>query len=170
MGKKSIAIPVVLAALAAAVWLAAINKQRSVTKDYEPVPVLVARQDLPADTVLSDELVETLTVPRRYVQQGAYEVLSMSDVKLVDGQVSLVRIPKGNQILASCLQPPSAKVAAGDKLPPSQQHYLEGVKYFQNSNYDKARVEWQTARKLDPANAEAAAGLKRIEMILAGGK
>lgn len=170
MGKKGIVIPVVLAALAAAVWLAAIGKQRSVTKDYEPVPVLVARQDLPADTVLGEELLETLMVPRRYVQQGAYEVLSMSDVRLLAGQVTLVRIPKGNQVLASCLQPPPAKAAAGDALPPSQQHYLDGVKYFQNANYDKARAEWQTAMKLDPANAEAAAGLKRIKMILAGGK
>ncbi len=52
----------------------------------------------------------------------------------------------------------------------AQQHYLEGLKYFQNSNYEKARDEWTIARQLDPSNADTAAGLKRIEQILAGGQ
>lgn len=51
-----------------------------------------------------------------------------------------------------------------------QQHYLEGLKYFQNSNYEKARDEWTITRQLDPTNADAAAGLKRIEQILSGGQ
>lgn len=51
-----------------------------------------------------------------------------------------------------------------------QQHYLEGLKFFQNSNYEKARSEWSIARQLDPENSDAAAGLKRIEQILAGGQ
>ncbi|MDA8244500.1 MAG: hypothetical protein M0025_10335 [Elusimicrobia bacterium] len=52
----------------------------------------------------------------------------------------------------------------------AQQHYLEGLKYFQNSNYEKARDEWTIAKQLDPGNADTAAGLKRIEQILAGGQ
>ena len=52
----------------------------------------------------------------------------------------------------------------------AQQHYMEGIKSFQNSNYDKARDEWTIARQLDPGNADAAAGLKRIESILSGGQ
>jgi tetratricopeptide (TPR) repeat protein len=52
----------------------------------------------------------------------------------------------------------------------AQQHYLEGLKYFQNSNYEKARDEWTIARQLDPGNADAGAGLKRIEQILSGGQ
>jgi tetratricopeptide (TPR) repeat protein len=51
-----------------------------------------------------------------------------------------------------------------------QQHYMEGLKFFQNSNYEKARDEWTIARQLDPANADAATGLKRIEQILSGGQ
>lgn len=50
----------------------------------------------------------------------------------------------------------------------ARQHYLEGLKYFQNSNYDKARDEWTIAKQLDPGNSDVAAGLKRIEQILAG--
>ncbi len=52
----------------------------------------------------------------------------------------------------------------------AQQHYMEGLKYFQNSNYDKARDEWTITRQLDPEHADAATGLKRIEQILAGGQ
>lgn len=62
-----------------------------------------------------------------------------------------------------------AGVSEENKLA-SQQHYLEGLKYFQNSNYDKARDEWTIAKQLDPTNADTAAGLKRIEQILAGGQ
>lgn len=51
-----------------------------------------------------------------------------------------------------------------------QQHYMEGLKYFQNSNYEKARDEWTITRQLDPGNADAATGLKRIEQILSGGQ
>ncbi|MDA8130978.1 MAG: hypothetical protein M0011_05680 [Elusimicrobia bacterium] len=52
----------------------------------------------------------------------------------------------------------------------AQQHYLEGLKYFQNSNYDKARDEWTISKQLDPGNADTSAGLKRIEQILSGGQ
>lgn len=52
----------------------------------------------------------------------------------------------------------------------SQKHYLEGLKYFQNSNYQKARNKWTIAKQLDPENADAQMGLKRIEQILSGGR
>ena len=52
----------------------------------------------------------------------------------------------------------------------AQQHYLEGLKFFQNSNYEKARSEWTVAKQLDPENSDVTAGLKRIEQILSGGQ
>ena len=52
----------------------------------------------------------------------------------------------------------------------SQQHYLDGLKYFQNANYEKARDEWTIAKQLDPGNADAEAGMKRLEQYLAGGQ
>jgi tetratricopeptide (TPR) repeat protein len=51
----------------------------------------------------------------------------------------------------------------------AQHHYLSGLKYFQNSDYEKAKNEWTIAKQLDPENADAQAGLKRIENILSGG-
>lgn len=52
----------------------------------------------------------------------------------------------------------------------AQRHYMEGIKYFQSANYDKARDEWTIAKQLDPGNADAEAGLKRIEQLLSGGR
>jgi len=60
-------------------------------------------------------------------------------------------------------------VSAENRLA-AQQHYLEGLKFFQNSNYEKARSEWTITKQLDPESADAGAGLKRIEQILAGGQ
>jgi hypothetical protein len=44
--------------------------------------------------------------------------------------------------------------------------YLEGLKYFQNADYENAKKEWQAAAKLDPGNQDVKLGLQRIEMIL----
>ena len=52
----------------------------------------------------------------------------------------------------------------------AQQHYLEGLKYFQNSNYEKASEEWTIAKQLDPSNSDVDAGMKRIEQYLTGGQ
>lgn len=104
------------------------------------------------------------------MQQDAYEMRMISDIRLINNLVTLVRIPKGNQITQSSLEAGSPKAGADSGVSPSQRHYLEGVKFFQNANYEEARKEWKIARKMDPSNTEAAAGLKRIEQILSGSK
>jgi tetratricopeptide (TPR) repeat protein len=74
---------------------------------------------------------------------------------------------KGTSIDESIKKP--AGVSEEDKAA-SQTHYLNGLRFFQNSNYEKARDEWTIAKQLDPGNADAGAGLKRIEQILSGGQ
>lgn len=51
----------------------------------------------------------------------------------------------------------------------AQQHYLNGLKEFQNSNYQKARDEFTIAKQLDPTNTDIDSALKRIEQIMSGG-
>ena len=170
MWKKSVMIPVALILLAAICWWALISRERAIAKSQETVHVLVARYDLPAHTTLKEDLVEIRQVPRIYIQQDVYEIRSLADIKLVANLVSAIRIPKGNQITQSSMVSPNPKAEASVKVPPGQQHYLEGLKYFQNSDYEKAREEWTIAKKLSPSNTDAEAGLKRIDQILAGGK
>ena len=48
----------------------------------------------------------------------------------------------------------------------ARKHYLEGVKYFQNDDYVKAKKEWETAAKLDPKNIDVQLGLTRLKAFL----
>jgi tetratricopeptide (TPR) repeat protein len=52
----------------------------------------------------------------------------------------------------------------------SQQAYLEGVIFFQQNNYEKAREKWMLAKQLDPGNTDAIAGLARIEQLYGAGQ
>ena len=52
----------------------------------------------------------------------------------------------------------------------SQQAYLEGVIFFQQNNYEKAREKWLLAKQLDPGNTDAIAGLARIEQLYGAGQ
>jgi Flp pilus assembly protein CpaB len=164
MCKKNVWIPAALLLLAAGFWAGLAYRQRFPSQAYELTQVLVARADLPAGTVLKEDLVETRQLPRCYMEQDAYEVRAMSDVKLLNGLTAAVRIPKGNQLTRSSLADKGGKTADAG-LPPGHRHYLEGIKHFQKADYEKAREEWQAAIKLDPSNAGAAAGLKRIKQI-----
>ncbi len=166
MAKKGALLSIFFILLAVSFW-AGINYRRAVSpEDGDLAVVLVARYDLAANTPLKEDMVETRTMPRIYTQQDAFEVRSMTDVKLVNGLTTLVRIPKGDQVTRSCLGGASRKGAADQGVSASQRRYLEGVKYFQNADYAKARAEWKAALKLDPSNSGAAAGLKRIDQIL----
>lgn len=60
------------------------------------------------------------------------------------------------------------KVTTEEKRRTAQQHYLEGLKFFMNSNYEKARDAWNIAKQLDPGNTDVESGLKRIDQLQAG--
>jgi|GEM_PF-2869691 len=48
----------------------------------------------------------------------------------------------------------------------SQQHYLAGVIGYDQGEYAKAREEWSAALRLAPDNADAAAGLARVDRLV----
>lgn len=59
----------------------------------------------------------------------------------------------------------AAGKASAEDLVKAKEHYMEGLKYFQNGNYKKAKAEWKAAAKLTPNDKDVNAGLKRIEAI-----
>lgn len=66
---------------------------------------------------------------------------------------------------------PRAKTASAVELKDaleSQQRYLNGVVYFQKGDYAAARVEWLLAKKLNPSNTDAKAGLAMLDKLDAG--
>ncbi len=104
MEKKGVLVPVILALFAASLyWWVLTSKERAMAKSQESAQVLVAKYDLPARTILKEDLVEIVSIPRQYMQQDAQEIRSASDIKLVANLVTAVRIPKGNQITLSAL-------------------------------------------------------------------
>lgn len=165
MGKNIVALLVTAIAAAAAGYYVGGGAMCS----YDKGVVLVARQDIVPGTVLTEDMLETRDMPRLYMQQDSFEVRDMTDLKLAVGHTALVSIPKGNQVGRSSLKAPAGAVPAAPENP-AQAHYLEGIKYLQNSNYAKSAAEFEAALKLDPRHAEAKAGLERVKKITAGGK
>jgi len=47
----------------------------------------------------------------------------------------------------------------------AKDRYLQGLKYFQGANYEKAEEAWLDAADLDPNNQDIRKGLKRIEAL-----
>jgi pilus assembly protein CpaB len=119
MGKKGVLVPMILAIIAASIyWGILSSKKKSLARAYEMGRVLIAKYDLPARTVLKEDLVEIIQVPRKYMQQDGYEVRSPSDIKLVVNLVTQIRVPKGNQITQSSLVSLSPKAGLSVKVPP----------------------------------------------------
>ncbi len=58
----------------------------------------------------------------------------------------------------------TAQVSEEDKKA-SKQHYLLGIEYYMNHNYEQAKNEWILAKKYNPENSDAAAGLEKIDQI-----
>jgi len=119
MEKKGVLLPLILAIAAGAIyWFVLTSKERALSAANEEASVLVANYELPARTILKSDLVDVRKIPRRYMQQDAYEIRSNSDVKLVNNLVTAVRIPKGNQITQSALIPLSPEAGLSVKVPP----------------------------------------------------
>ena len=63
------------------------------------------------------------------------------------------------------IEGPSAALVSEQDKRSSQQHYLDGVVYFQKGDYSEAKDEWRLSLSLDRENSDARAGLERIEKL-----
>ena len=128
MDKKGVLIPLVLAFIASFLYFAALNsKQQALTQGLEKVKVLVANQDLPARTVIKDDLVDVMDIPRLYVAQDAYEYRTPADRKVIQNLVTQIRIPKGNQLVKSALMSLNPKAGLSVKVPPGYRGAILGI-------------------------------------------
>ena len=119
MEKKGVLIPMVLAMLAAIFYLMVLtSKERALSSDYEKAKVLVAKADIPERTVLREDMVEVLDVPRKFMQQDAFEYRTPTDMKVIVNLVTRTRVPKGNQITQAALISLSPESGLSVKIPP----------------------------------------------------
>lgn len=58
--------------------------------------------------------------------------------------------------------------AARSERKKAERLYLSGVEFYKKGEYDKARMEWNSALELDPANSDAKYGLGRIKKLYEG--
>ena len=128
MEKKGILVPMVLAMGAAIFYLMVLtSKERALSSAYETGQALVARMDIPERTVLKEEMVEPVQVPRKFMEQDAFEVKTPADIKLISNLVTRIRIPKGNQITQSALISLSPDAGLSVKIPPGYRGALLGI-------------------------------------------
>jgi len=128
MEKKGILVPMVLAMGAAIFYLMVLtSKERALSSAYETGQVLVARVDIPERTVLKEEMVEPMQIPRKFMEQDAFEVKTPADIKLIANLVTRVRVPKGNQVVQSALISLSPEAGLSVKIPPGYRGAILGI-------------------------------------------
>jgi pilus assembly protein CpaB len=119
MEKKGVLVPMVLAMGAAILYLMVLtSKEKALSNAYEQGQVLIAKADIPERTVIKEDMVDTLYVPRKFMEQDAFEVKTPSDIKMIANLVTRVRIPKGNQLTQSALISLSPDAGLSVKIPP----------------------------------------------------
>lgn len=119
MEKKGVLIPMLLAMAAAIFYMWVLTtKESALTKAYETGSVLIARVDIPERTPIKVEMVEATTMPRKFMEQDAFEVKTPSDIKMINNLVTRIRVPKGNQITQSALISLSPEAGLSVKIPP----------------------------------------------------
>ena len=119
MEKKNVLVPMLLAMGAAVFYLMVLSSKESALRGaYETARVLSARVDIPERTVLKEDMVEVLEVPRKFMQQDSFEIKTNSDMKLIVNLVTRNRVPKGNQLTQSSLISLSPESGLSVKIPP----------------------------------------------------
>lgn len=119
MEKKGVLVPMLLAMGAAIFYLMVLSsKEKALSGAYEMGQVLVARADIPERTVLKEDMVEPVPMPRKFMEQDVFEVKTPSDIKMIANLVTRIRIPKGNQVTQSALISLSPEAGLSVKIPP----------------------------------------------------
>ncbi len=119
MEKKGVLVPMLLAMGAAVFYLMVLSSKESALRGaYETAKVLSARVDIPERTVLKEDMVEVLEVPRKFMQQDSFEIKTQGDMKLIVNLVTRHRVPKGNQLTQSSLISLSPESGLSVKIPP----------------------------------------------------
>ena len=108
-------------------------------------------------------VVAFLPGPKAGAQRRSKSLAPFNVVVALDGHIArlLKKIGAAPRKNEAVVDPAARAVEDRD----SQQYYLEGVIYYQKGDYEKARRVWNEAVRLDPGNADAKAGLERIEKI-----
>lgn len=77
---------------------------------------------------------------------------------------------KGEQTKTESKEDKNKQIVTEQNKKAAEEHWINGVKYLQSNDYQKAKEEFTIAKKLDPTNTDIDAALKKIDQILGIGQ
>jgi pilus assembly protein CpaB len=120
--RAALLLSIVLGAIAAVMILTwARGRESELLQLSQMKDVLVATKDIPANTIIDEQLVQRRQVPSTYMQPGA-----IGDVEAVKGRVTSIPIPLGAQIINTYLQD-SGRAALAFDVPRGRRAITIGV-------------------------------------------
>lgn len=97
------------------------KKEKEILSLGTPVKVLAAAKDIPEGTVLDETMLETVEVPKQFLQPGAVRELAEATDRVSD-----VPLLKGTQVLESMLRP-SREEGVARRVPPEKRAFSIAV-------------------------------------------
>lgn len=125
MKKTGIMLPLLLALLAAVVYMMLVhNEQKKLAASRDIKTVLVSKRDIKEREVIKREYLTQLKVPAAYVQKDAFTFSSDADFAKIDNTIARIQIPKGNQISKYAVTSLSPEAGLSSKIPVQMRGYV----------------------------------------------
>ncbi len=123
--KKGIMLPLVLAVLAALVYVVILNNaQKKLNASQNMKTVLVPVRDIKEREVIKRDYLKRIQVPAAYVQKDAFTWTTDADFAKIDNAIARVQIPKGNQISKYAVTSLSPEAGLSSKIPVQMRGYV----------------------------------------------
>lgn len=123
--KKGVMLPLIVAIIAAVVYFVILNSARNQAyEDSKPVEVIVAARDLGERKRLIRADLRRISIPSMYVAKDAFIYNAEADFQKVMNAVTLIQIPRGNQITKGSISSISARAGLGSRVPTQYRGYV----------------------------------------------
>jgi len=110
---RRLMIALVLGGIAALLLVSYLQEvERRVIMEVSPEFILVAKKDIPARSIITDDMLEYQEIPKPFIQPGV-----VTRVEEIIGLVAITDIKKGTQITKSLLLPPTLWTVLSSFIP-----------------------------------------------------
>ena len=126
--KKGILLPLVLAILAALIYMMLLHKEQAKLSDARVTKtVLVPIRDIKEREVIKRDYLKKMQVPAAYVQKDAFTWTTEADFAKIDNAIARIQIPKGNQISKYAVTSLSPEAGLSSKIPVQMRGFVMTV-------------------------------------------
>lgn len=118
MFKKGLMFPLFLAIIAALIYFMVVSSaERRAKGKQRLVPVAISAFDIPERNVIRQGMVRVAKIPAGYAQKDSFEIRTSTDLNVLNGMVTKVKIPKGNQITKHMVSSLTGDIGLSVKVP-----------------------------------------------------